>query len=687
MNFSYSRFFLILAFSIILLPRAELSDTLQLASSQAISSTGRRSEQPLQTFFFNISLLCPDNSYKRIQYVEWIAEELPKIGIGINITDIADWDSVDARSYEYYKHPVTNRYVHSDTPPYDEGGYDVVFAGNVWWNIHPLGRAYYYGYSTNPIDNTNFGWYQNATVEQLFAALRSEVDEGKQRDILKQCQIFLYEDLPDINIVYTNDPFWLTAENWTIPEEEWLAIEAKRMQSGWASFGFNNISPIIISGPWMAFPDPPFRDYDWGERANTLHRNMVWQGLFERDPFNDFKWKPLIAKSMPVWGNNNRTATVELRQDVSFADGTNATAHDVVESFRRQITPAFGMVNYDVWTGEPIIAPNGSTVKVMPYFESNESIEALDNYTVQFTWTAPCPNAFDIMDTPIMPLHIWGNHTHPKVQQLGNDTFETACWEAIIHDPVTFAFGTGPFRFMEWNQDSPFVRYNATLKAVADYWKGPVATDEIVFVELERDQAIDALQNGSVHFLCGTQPGYGFQASEVKDVEGITLHSGHSWTQQHMTINMNHPILGTGEATPLGQDDPSRAAKAARYVRQAISHVIPRQRIADELYGSYASPGVGGSALLPISIGFDESIEPHAYNLTKAEALLAKAGYEKPEPPANTTTPTTSVAPTFASSSSEDANFPFVSYLTGLAILAVATMAVRKRRQKICLTK
>ena len=40
---------------------------------------------------------------------------------------------------------------------------------------------------------------------------------------------------------------------------------------------------------------------------------------------------------------------------------------------------------------------------------------------------------------------------------------------------------------------------------------------------------------------------------------------------------MKHPVFGTGVDTPLGKQDPSRAAEAARYVRQAMSHLIDRQ--------------------------------------------------------------------------------------------------------------
>ena len=57
-----------------------------------------------------------------------------------------------------------------------------------------------------------------------------------------------------------------------------------------------------------------------------------------------------------------------------------------------------------------------------------------------------------------------------------------------------------------------------------------------------------------------------------------------------MSVNMRHPILGTGINTPLGLKDPNMAAKAAQYVRNAISYVIPRMEIINNIMGGLAFP-------------------------------------------------------------------------------------------------
>lgn len=100
------------------------------------------------------------------------------------------------------------------------------------------------------------------------------------------------------------------------------------------------------------------------------------------------------------------------------------------------------------------------------------------------------------------------------------------------------------------------------------------------------------------------------------------FHSKYTWWE--FGFNMLHPIFGTGVETPLGQNDSSRAAEAARYVRQAVSHTIPREYIITTLELN-ATPGI--TPVYPGFPGFDSSLEPYEYNLTRAKELMALAGY------------------------------------------------------------
>ncbi|MHA2253515.1 MAG: ABC transporter substrate-binding protein, partial [Candidatus Kariarchaeaceae archaeon] len=98
-----------------------------------------------------------------------------------------------------------------------------------------------------------------------------------------------------------------------------------------------------------------------------------------------------------------------------------------------------------------------------------------------------------------------------------------------------------------------------------------------------------------------------------------------------MAINMDHPIIGTGIDSSLGKEDPSKAEDAARYIRQAISHAVPREYIINNIHCSLCRNefAIRGATLWPeLAVGYDTSLKPYEYNLTRAKELMEMAGYE-----------------------------------------------------------
>ena len=114
------------------------------------------------------------------------------------------------------------------------------------------------------------------------------------------------------------------------------------------------------------------------------------------------------------------------------------------------------------------------------------------------------------------------------------------------------------------------------------------------------------------------------QAILYEDLPGISLYyysenSPLNGSFQELAINMKHPILGTGELTPEGTE------AAARNVRKAISHAIPRDQIISDILDNEGMSGI--TCCHPNSVFFDSTIEPYEFNLTKAKEYLEKAGF------------------------------------------------------------
>lgn len=159
------------------------------------------------------------------------------------------------------------------------------------------------------------------------------------------------------------------------------------------------------------------------------------------------------------------------------------------------------------------------------------------------------------------------------------------------------------------------------------YWsiteKKPV--NKLIFQYISgKDTAISALANGTIDIVDSS---YCTKETDFENVE-VNILIAKSMNTEEMAINMKHPIIGTGELTPLG------TAEAAKKIRQAISHAVPRETLVEKIFYGTAIPGV--TPMPEGCIGFDSSLEPFTYDIYLAIQLIEEAGFTR-----NITTDTT----------------------------------------------
>ena len=582
--------------------------------------------------FFNITLLTRDIPSPQVKIMKLIGNEMRNIGIGVEL-DISSSTLIPR--------------VYNNASSYEEGSYDITGVGFAdcpfVWDPGPIDTFF-----SEPFEG----------YDELKDSYRSELDEAKRSSILKEIQALFY-DYSNIIVLYRESELWVFNDSWDLSQEDLLAISTTTMRSGWADFGFNNIDPLIIGRPVVLTQDhlglhseDPY--FFWDIIYDSRYPSLIWQGLYERNRTNNFNWTPLLAKSMPKWSNNNKTATIELRDDVFFADGHPLTSHDVVETYRIHLTPAYDSLSY---------------LFLIEHFASNESISALDDLSVQFNLTKPSPFVSCAFHLGIFPVHIWGNHTHPTVADY---KFDVELLEDITETGKSdYCIGTGPYTYTNISVDS------VKLEAVNPYWQGNVKTQEIHFKNYnagfhstlskeDEDQAITDLQTGKTHLL----EKYILQnLTKVQETEDINYHNLVTQGSRTIQINMKHPILGTGENTPL------KTPEAAKYIRQAINHVIPRQKIIDELHLGCGL--LGATVVNPLVRGFDESLEPYEYNITRAKELMEQAGYEYPLESSTTTTTTTT---TTTESNTPTPGFEVIIVLAGMSSISSLVSIIRRRQ-------
>jgi len=144
----------------------------------------------------------------------------------------------------------------------------------------------------------------------------------------------------------------------------------------------------------------------------------------------------------------------------------------------------------------------------------------------------------------------------------------------------------------------------------------------------DKQQAFQGLRNGTVDQI-DTYGGYDLSGTDLPALRSMGINvilAPDPYVWRELGFNMRHPVLGTGVETPLGRIDPSMAAEAARHVRKAISHLIPRDQIVNEMLGgagvpmaSFLAPGWG--------IWYDKDLKPDSYDNNTAAAELRAAGY------------------------------------------------------------
>jgi hypothetical protein len=186
----------------------------------------------------------------------------------------------------------------------------------------------------------------------------------------------------------------------------------------------------------------------------------------------------------------------------------------------------------------------------------------------------------------------------------------------------------GPYYLANYD----FTANIATLKKFTNYWNASglralnqytVDTYKVVWIE-SKDAAIAAFKNGEVDAL-----DYNYQlASDEATLRanGATIVRANELGWQEQGFNMKNPIFGTGLDTPAGKSDPAKAADAARHLRSAISHLIPRERIIQDLLlgvgtplATWLGPAWGG--------WYDPNLKPDPYDVPLAISELQAAGY------------------------------------------------------------
>jgi ABC-type transport system substrate-binding protein len=441
----------------------------------------------------------------------------------------------------------------------------------------------------------NMAFYYNPEVESLIREYDAEPDADTRVDLAHQIQAIVYEDIPYIPILNTAG-LWAYDTTLQFNDRDFgfndlLMLATLNYAMSWANISSSDasITDMVYAHTYDLTEYMPFVIQSYAAQAYV---NPIMPGLFERD-VNDpnFVYKPAVAESYTV-SDDLKTYNVTIRDDATFSDGNPVTAEDVVNTYHLHMAPAVGSAQYG---------------NIVPYISKNDSISVIDDHTVQFVFDEPYFLALSVMSQGIMEKSVLGTVADPTIADYDYNS-----------DPETYGIGAGPYMYDVVEK----AQSNIKLAAVDNWWGGDVGFDSLSFNKYAAASIVAEAKAGNAQIIDNNA---NFEEAEFEGVTGWATEVVPDFGTQMLTINMKHPIFGTGVDTPLGKEDPTKAADAARYLRQAIAHLIPVQTIIDEIWDGRGEPG---TSLWPnIATGYDDSLPLYDYDVQKAIDLIEQAGY------------------------------------------------------------
>lgn len=253
----------------------------------------------------------------------------------------------------------------------------------------------------------------------------------------------------------------------------------------------------------------------------------------------------------------------KLREGITFHDGTPFTAEAVQKTIARVLD-------------KQVASPRANL------FTSIKEVKKIDDHTVHFVLHEPFAPLLSVLASGE------GAIISPKaIEQYGME---------LSKHPT----GTGPFTFESWTPGQEIV-----LAKNENYWGEKPSLDKVVFKAVPEDATrLAMVETGEAHVA---------EQLPVTEIERVQSSSS-------MT-------LGRFEAFYvdfIGFNIKKKPFDDVR-VRQAIAHAIDKEAI---LAGVYNNSGtVANSTLGPKVVGYSPDITSYPFDMEKAKALLAEAGY------------------------------------------------------------
>ena len=293
----------------------------------------------------------------------------------------------------------------------------------------------------------------------------------------------------------------------------------------------------------------------------------------------------LVPRLATEWGISEDDDTVwvfRIREGVSFHDGTEMTAEDVVFSLDRARTPPSGMAALHA---------------------AVEEVTAMDDMTVHVRMSGPAPLYVQNLTNTFIMSKAWAEAN-------GVETAPNFAAGEEAHS-VRNTNGTGPFMLVERD---PEVR--TVLRAFEGHWDAASAVTEIIYTPIsEAATRVAALLSGEVDIVQDVPVQ---DIARLEQTDGIRVVRG----PENRNIFFSYDMASDSLRSSNAEGNPF----ANPLVREAMSLAIDRNAIQQVVMRGESQPSA--APLPPFVNGWTE--EMHAFgdpDLARAGELMAEAGF------------------------------------------------------------
>jgi peptide/nickel transport system substrate-binding protein len=400
----------------------------------------------------------------------------------------------------------------------------------------------YKNYHSSQTKAGSYGWtnFQDDKADELLDKQATAMDKNERQKYVREAQAYLMEapggEMP---IVHGNLINVINTKRF----EGWQNVPGIGYKNIWTWTGVKPKTDRTKLTAAYTIAADSMTPLTAGE-ANLITNRTTHDKLLRIG--KDGLPKPWLAEEYTV-SDDNKTITFTLRDDLPmWHDGEQMTAEDIAFTFnylREWETPFFASAVAPLKKG-------GAT--------------AVDEKTVEITLDEVFAPIFVLTfsRTHILPQHIWS-----KVPD-ETDVDAPYLWSPTTSDLTNQGYiGSGPFKFKHWRKAEEIA-----LTANDDHFAAPNIDELVIRIVPSASAQSNMLKREEVDFLIQT----GANPQVMKDLsdnnDHLTFEAIRSVGYDELSMNCRR--------SPLGRKN----------VRKAISAVIPKETITNEIYNGYAEP-------------------------------------------------------------------------------------------------